>query len=273
MKIKFWGVRGSHPICGKKFLNYGGNSTCLSVEVEDKLFIIDAGTGIINCDNENNNKYDEFNLLFTHMHIDHLQGFMFFKPLYSKSKTVNLYGPMLLNQSYFDSIKGLMSNNLFPAGIDSMNGIKSVTVLKQTDKLEFKLKNGLLVIETKFLDVHPLGGVYVYKFIYNNKSFVFATDVEGKKEGLRELIEFSEGVDLLIHDAQYEDKEYEKKKGWGHSTAGMAIRNAELANVKTLCLTHYNPDDSDEYLDNKLVKLKKIYSNLIFAKDGLEIIL
>ena len=51
MKIKFWGVRGSHTVSGIDFLKYGGNTTCLSVEVEDKIFLIDAGSGIINSDN------------------------------------------------------------------------------------------------------------------------------------------------------------------------------------------------------------------------------
>ena len=108
MKIKFWGVRGSHTVSGIDFLKYGGNTTCLSVEVEDKIFLIDAGSGIINFDIEESNKYTEFNMLFTHVHIDHLQGFMFFKPLYSTNKKVNLFGPVFKNKSFYESIKGLM---------------------------------------------------------------------------------------------------------------------------------------------------------------------
>ena len=64
MKIKFWGVRGSHTVSGIDFLKYGGNTTCLSVEVEDKIFLIDAGSGIINFDIEESYKYNEFNMLW-----------------------------------------------------------------------------------------------------------------------------------------------------------------------------------------------------------------
>ena len=100
MKIKFWGVRGSHTVSGINFLKYGGNTTCLSVEGEDKIFLIDAGSRIKNFDIEESYKYNEFNMLFTHVHIDHLQGFMFFNPLYSYSKKVNLFGPVFGNKSF-----------------------------------------------------------------------------------------------------------------------------------------------------------------------------
>lgn len=273
MKIKFWGVRGSHPVCNKEYINYGGNTTCISIEVEDKLFIIDAGTGIIELEEFFHEKYNEFNIFFTHMHIDHIQGFMFFKPLYIKNKIVNLFGPVLLNNSFYGTIKNLMSNNLFPVGVESMTGIKSVNLLKDENSLEISLKTGKLKIISKFLNIHPKGGVIIYKFIHENKSFVFATDVEGKKGGLDELIEFSKNVDLLIHDAQYEDEEYEYKKGWGHSTGKMAIENAKFAEVKMLCLTHYNSNNTDDFLDKKYLSLKKDFENLIMAKEGLEIIL
>ena len=46
-KIKFWGVRGSYPVCGDEFKKYGGNTTCVAMNIDDKLLIFDAGTGII----------------------------------------------------------------------------------------------------------------------------------------------------------------------------------------------------------------------------------
>lgn len=271
MKIRFWGVRGSHPISHRDFLEYGGNTTCISVEIENQIFIVDAGTGLINLDDELAKKYDKFHLFFTHMHIDHIQGFMFFKPLYSKTKVVNLYGPVLLGKSFYETIKDLMSGNLFPASVENMVGIKNIRMLDKEASIEFQMKGGKLQIFSKFMDVHPRGGVIIYKFVYGEKSFVFATDVESKEGGLGELIEFSKESDLLIHDAQYTEEEYLHKKGWGHSTYPMAIENATKSKVKKLCLTHYNSFDTDEVLDLKYEKIKNEFPSLIFAKEGLEI--
>lgn len=273
MKIKFWGVRGSHPISDKNCLEYGGNTTCLSIEVEDTFFIIDAGTGLIKLDDIEGKNHDKFNLFFTHMHIDHIQGIMFFKPLYSKLKTVNLYGPVLLNRSFFETIKDLMRGNLFPVGVETMNGLKEVHILENESKIEFPMKKGKLIVKSKFLNVHPRGGVLVYRFSYDNKSFVFATDIESKEGGLEGLIEFSKDADLLIHDAQYSDVEYGHRIGWGHSTERMAIENARKSNVKLLCLTHYNSDSTDIILNEKYEILKNEFKNLLMAKEGLEIIL
>lgn len=271
MKIKFWGVRGSHTVSGIDFLKYGGNTTCLSVEVEDKIFLIDAGSGIINFDIEESYKYNEFNMLFTHVHIDHLQGFMFFNPLYSHSKKVNLFGPVFGNKSFYESIKGLMESNLFPVGIEAMVGINSINILQNNCEKEYVLKEGKLNIQAKILNVHPRSGVVVYKFSYNNKSFVFATDVESKEGGLEELVEFSKGTDLLIHDGQYNDNEYIKKIGWGHSTINMAITNAKLSNSKILCITHHDIYKNDKSLDEELEKSKQDYPSIIFARENLEI--
>lgn len=271
MKIKFWGVRGSHTVSRIDFLKYGGNTTCLSVEVEDKVFLIDAGSGIINFDIENSKKYNEFNLLFTHVHIDHLQGFMFFNPLYSHSKKVNLYGPIFRNKSFYESIKGLMDSNLFPVGIEQMVGIKSVNILGNNWEKVYVLKNGTLKISAIILNVHPRSGVVAYKFSYNNKSFVFATDIESKEGGLEELIEFSRDTNLLIHDGQYNDAQYTNKIGWGHSTVNMAINNAKLSNSKKLCITHHDIYKNDKTLDEELEKSREEYPSIIFARENLEI--
>lgn len=50
--IKFRGVRGSHPVPGKKTLHYGGNTSCIEVRANGNLLIFDAGTGIISLGDE-----------------------------------------------------------------------------------------------------------------------------------------------------------------------------------------------------------------------------
>jgi ribonuclease BN (tRNA processing enzyme) len=59
-------------------------------------------------------------------------------------------------------------------------------------------------------------------------------------------------ADLLVHDAQYTNKEYERTEGWGHSTYASATRLAIQANVKRLGLFHHDPDRDDQSLDRAL---------------------
>lgn len=271
MKVKFWGVRGSHPITKSNCLKYGGNTTCLTIEVENQIFIIDAGTGLVEFGDNIKNDYEQYNLFFTHMHIDHIQGLMFFKPLYSPKNSVNLFGPVLLGKSFYDSIKELTEGNLFPVGVEHMKGIKTINIVDDEFEMKFSLRKGKLIVRSKHFDSHPRAGVVVYKFSYGKKSFVFASDIEIIGNELEKLVEYAKNCDLLIYDAQYTEEEYMNKKGWGHSTGEMAIENAILVNAKCLCLTHYNSNDTDEFLDKRFNELRRKFPNLLMAKEGLEI--
>ena len=48
IQIDFWGVRGSVPSPGPHTIRYGGNTSCVSITFENKILILDAGTGIRN---------------------------------------------------------------------------------------------------------------------------------------------------------------------------------------------------------------------------------
>ena len=48
IRIVFYGTRGSIPVCGSGYDEFGGNTTCLLFDTPDSVNvgIIDAGTGI-----------------------------------------------------------------------------------------------------------------------------------------------------------------------------------------------------------------------------------
>ena len=56
-KISILGTRGSAPITGRDFEEYGGDTLCVAVECEDRLFVFDAGTGIRHLKQREGNSY------------------------------------------------------------------------------------------------------------------------------------------------------------------------------------------------------------------------
>ena len=112
--LKFRGVRGSYPIADIDFLQYGGNTACVEVNVGGHLIILDAGSGMINLGNDLMQKYitsgvnsDErtpinVTLLLSHIHQDHLQGFTFFKPLHLSLTQINVFGNISEKESLKD---------------------------------------------------------------------------------------------------------------------------------------------------------------------------
>jgi ribonuclease BN (tRNA processing enzyme) len=103
---------------------------------------------------------------------------------------------------------------------------------------------------------HP-GDSFGYRLEEKGKSVVFCTDIEHGKDVLPEIVEFCRGADLLIHDAQYTNKELEMHRGWGHSSYEQAIEVAEKAGVKRLAMTHHDPDHNDDFLKKIEKNVKK----------------
>ncbi|TDT67352.1 phosphoribosyl 1,2-cyclic phosphodiesterase [Hypnocyclicus thermotrophus] len=290
IKIKFWGVRGSHNVFGDQYKKYGGNTTCLSIEIGKKIMIFDAGTGIINYGKDilKNKKNTEINIFFTHTHIDHIQGLMYFTPIYMKKYFFNFIGSAVFTASFSDILTNIMSHQYFPVKFRQTGSYKRIyethdnqiiIIRKDSNNIEiynknyetYEIEKEDIVVTCMHAINHPVGGVNIYKVEYKNKKIVFATDVESYVGGDEKLIEFSKNVDILIHDSAYLNDEYKLKQGWGHSTPEMAAVNAKKAEVKKLYLTHHSPDDTDEIVDKKVEIARKIFKESYLAYETLEI--
>ncbi len=273
MIITFWGTRGSIPVPGKDTVKYGGNTTCVTIEIDDGSFIIlDAGTGIKKVGSYLlKKKINEISLFLTHSHWDHIQGFPFFVPAYIKGFRIDVYGASPTYDRFMKIFSGQMKTLYFP--VDFKN-LSSIITYKKI------LKKGTVINNIKvsaMKTLHPLE-THAFKFEKNGKRFVFMTDNELDiksltKEQYEEFIKFVSNSDVLIHDAQYAREEYERYVGWGHSTWQKVVEFANEANVKKVYLTHHDPDKTDEQLDaleNKAKDYSKS-SEVFLAKEGFSI--
>ena len=87
------------------------------------------------------------------------------------------------------------------------------------------------------------------------------------------------GADVVLHDAQYTQKEYLKgRKGWGHTSMEWAINAAARSGVKKLVLIHHDPERTDDQLDElqgtyraAIAKSRpgKPVLELVFAQEGM----
>ena len=57
------------------------------------------------------------------------------------------------------------------------------------------------------------------------------------------------GVDLLIHDAQYDDDEFAVRHDWGHCTVDYAVEVAARSGAQRLALFHHDPSHDDDRVD------------------------
>jgi phosphoribosyl 1,2-cyclic phosphodiesterase len=254
MLIRFYGTRGSIPVSSASTIKYGGNTTCVYIETKDgKPIIIDAGSGIrdLGIYLLQNNKNDIY-LIFTHYHWDHIQGFPFFAPAYSKNSLITIYGP----ENEVGAKKALsyqMHIPFFPT--IKLTDLPAGLIFK---RVKNKFRIGSVIIQV-IQNNHP-NYTYGLKLTEDNKSVVFLTDNElnspAPRTQYKKFVKFVHGAELLIHDAQYVDDIYKTKVGWGHSTFNQVMKLAQDGKVKRVIFTHHDPSSSDEFIAGILNDLR-----------------
>ncbi len=258
MKIKIWGARGSIPVSGSDFVKYGGDTTCIEVRTKsDDVIIIDAGSGIRKLGNcFVTEKRRDFNMLFTHFHWDHIIGMPFFNPIYFQKTKVNFFGC----PSHINSLNEILSNIMrapyFPVPFRELKMKSAFHELAPEEPFSI---NGL---EINSVPISHRNGGLGYRFREDGKCFVFMTDNELGFPHLGRLstdeyAAFIEDADLFIHDAEYEDHEYQHTRGWGHSTFKEALDLAIAGKVKKFGMFHHNMNRTDQRLDTLVLEYRK----------------
>ncbi len=255
MKIKLWGTRGSLASPGLDTVRYGGNTSCVSIEgAHGSLLVLDAGTGIRVLSHDLSPELSCVNILLTHLHMDHVQGLPFFEPLRRSGVEVHIWGPASTTLSLEARLLRYLSPPLFPVRVrDLLSELHFHELSVDTvDIGEFTVSAQMV------LHPNPTVG---YRIIGSDASVAYLPDHEPalgapslKQREWMSGYTIAEGVDLLIHDAQYSSDEYKARIGFGHSSIQQAIRFAEIANVAQLVPFHHDPAHSDIMLDHMIQK-------------------
>lgn len=248
MLIRCWGSRGSIPVSGPQYNRYGGDTTCIEIwSKKGDLVIIDAGSGLRRLgDRLVKTNTTQFNMLFTHAHVDHMMGFPFFSPIYRKETRAVVHGNSFSVPSYQTILKGFMTAPYCPVEL------KDLPATVKFDKISTKPFTLGSMKVTPIPLSHPNGGVG-FRFDEGKRSFVFLTDNELEYDKhptslpFDDYVEVCKGADLLIHDSEYTTKDY--KRSWGHSTINGSVDLAVKAGVKHLGLFHINQRRTDDQVD------------------------
>jgi len=249
MKIKIYGARGSISVSGRKYLKYGGDTTCIEIRTDSgELIIIDAGTGIREL-GESLSKEDKgkiIHMFFTHAHWDHIQGFPFFAPIYRAETRINIYGCLNSSKPIQQVLATQMDKTYFPVPIE-----KLPSTIKFVEGCICNMEIGSATIYG-IENNHP-ALCHSVKIVEDGRQFVFMTDNElgQDKQGtsIGEFADFAKNADCLIHDCMYLDEEIESKRGWGHSDVSEVCDLANRAGAKQLGLFHHDPGRSDKDVD------------------------
>ena len=250
MRVKVWGARGSVPAPGPQMNRYGGNTSCVQVTLSDgNELILDAGTGIRALGVELADS-DQVNILLTHLHLDHIQGLMFFAPCFRSGSRITIWGPASPEANLESRIARYISAPLSPVEVRELPC--EVSFL-DTPASEWQLGDATIRAEA----VTHRGPTLGYRITDGDATLTYISDHEpGLGASLESLepewisgYDLAQNSDLLIHDCQYSDEEYPDHVGWGHSRLTDTLTFARRVNARRLLLFHHDPLHSDEFLD------------------------
>jgi phosphoribosyl 1,2-cyclic phosphodiesterase len=250
MRIRIWGARGSIPAPGRHTARYGGNTSCVQVTLSDgSVLVLDAGSGIRDlgpwC-----LEAERIHILLTHLHLDHIQGLLFFAPFFRPETEIVVWGPPVPGRSLRDRIGRYLSAPLSPVEIRSLPA-----------KVEFRKcpshEWSIGAARIRATPVRHRGPTLGFRISDADASLCYLPDHEPALQAPLDNIEpdwisgfgLAERCSLLLHDCQYTDEEYAPRVGWGHSQLSDALLFAHRSQAEQVLLFHHDPLHTDRELD------------------------
>ena len=269
LTVRFWGVRGSIACPSPAYVGFGGNTSCVEVRAGGRILILDAGTGVRPLGKLLQREgVREADVLFSHTHWDHVNGFPFFAPAFHPDHAFRVFAGHLAEEGGIrEAIAGHMHEPMFPVPLDVMKARLSFTDFRAGEILD--LGPG---VRARTAPLNHPNGATAYRIEHGGRSVCYVTDTEhvpGRPD--ENVLGLIAGADLVIYDSTYTDAELPARAGWGHSTWQEGLRLVRRSGARRLVVFHHDPDHDDEVMAGIERELAAESDGGIVAREGLEL--
>jgi ribonuclease BN (tRNA processing enzyme) len=245
MKLKVYGCRASvasGPAGGSR---YGSNTSCFLLISQGQHLIIDAGSGIMQLQEEYTATPFRPDILLSHLHLDHTIGLTTFEAVWHESSGTRIFTKMRSSEPLAEQVFGAFSPPYWPAVMAKATHAKCVAI-----------ENGV-AFQVGTFTVTPFAAAHAndttsFHITDGQRTVVYLLDSElpmMDKPSYDALVGYCADADMVVFDAAYTPEEYPRRKSWGHSTVKEAVELKQASGCKQILLSHFAHRYSDEMLD------------------------
>ena len=244
MRARLWGVRGSVPVPGRSTERFGGNTSCVQVTASDgSEFVLDAGTGIRALGATMAGQSRRLHILLTHLHLDHIQGLMFFAPFFDPEAEVTVWGLPAAGRALRKRLARYISKPLSPIEIGEL---PARVTFRDVPAQPWRI--GAVELRASLVS-HRDSDNQTSRYYLPDHEPALGHDLATTKAGWISGHALASNASLLIHDCQYAESEYPAHRGWGHSSLPDALGFARRCDALRLLLFHHDPWHDDAFLE------------------------
>ena len=193
-------------------MRYGGNTACVAVEIGDEPpIVIDLGTGLRPFGHDIAARYGpdrpvRVTALLTHLHWDHIIGLPFCTPLLrARGADGRVRTPSAERPACTTPWPAWCKPPFFP--VQRSKDLEGHFVFHEVGDDDF----GVGSAKVKVRVVPHVGTTLGFRIDANGHSMAFVSDHQAPDDRStvdRNVLELCDGVDVLMHDAQYTEEEY-----------------------------------------------------------------
>lgn len=248
-------------------MRYGGHTSCVAVIAAGAAapsLLMDAGTGIRSLPDLLGPEPFRGSILLSHLHWDHVEGLPFCRAVDRDDARVDLHVPEQDGVSARDLLARTLSPPSFPIEPEGLLGSwRFLPAPEGATSIEG--------FEVTAVDINHKGGRTLgYRVANAAGSFAYLPDHAPSRGIAPAVWSLIEGVDVLLHDAQFTERERSLADDYGHATVEETVEIARKAGVGRLVLFHHSPVRTDDQLD-RILELVDSSPGIVVAREGMRI--